>query len=126
MDNGGPSYISCEKKSLLAGFAGRTVLGLPERDLHYILFLQLQLQVTIDSIASSSLDLRKATHAAAIVGLLKISFAERLQLVGQSILIWGVSLLGSHRICRMVMAKASLCGRKEHGVIREGWPGTSR
>lgn len=69
MGNGEPSYMSCEKNSLLAGCAVRTVLGLPEWDLHYILLLQVQLQVTIDSIASSSLDLRKATHAAAIVGL---------------------------------------------------------
>ncbi len=35
----------------------------------YIIFLLLQLQVAIDSIASSSLNLRKETHAAAIVGL---------------------------------------------------------
>ena len=69
MGNGEPSYISCEKKSLLAGFAVRAVLGLPEWGLHYLLLVQLQLQVTIDSIASSSLDLRKETHPAAIVGL---------------------------------------------------------
>ena len=69
MGYGEPSYISYEKNSLLAGFAVRTVLGLPEWGLHYILLLQLQLQVTIDSIASPFLDLRKATHAAAIVGL---------------------------------------------------------
>ena len=76
MDIGEPSYISCEKKSLLAGFAVRTVLGLPEWGLHYILFLQLQLQVTIDSIASSSLNLRKETHAAAIVGLLGLALLK--------------------------------------------------
>ena len=35
----------------------------------YNIFLLLQLQVTIDSIAMSSLTLRKGTHAAAIVGL---------------------------------------------------------
>ena len=69
MGHGDASYISCEKNSLLAGFAVRTVLGLPEWGLRYILLLQMQLQVTIDSIASTSLDLRKATHAAAIVGL---------------------------------------------------------
>ena len=76
MGYGDPSYISCEKNSLLAGFAVRTVLGLPEWGLHYILLLQLQLQVTIDSIASPSLNLRKATHAAAIVGLDRLALLK--------------------------------------------------
>lgn len=71
MDNGEASYISCEQNSLSAEFALRTSLGLWWGYLNgaYITCLLLQLQVAIGSIASSSLDLRKETHAAAIVGL---------------------------------------------------------
>ena len=43
------------------------------------------------------------------------SFAGRVLVVGQSILLWEVSLLRSHGICRLIMVKASLCGKKAEG-----------